>query len=105
MQFQQIFILYYLEDFFKGAGAIGAVVTATISDLKRRTKSKSYGNNGNVYRSCFAASMIAGPTLGSNLGVEALFYITMIIALGSIFVLIKLVPNPPQITHTHNNKS
>ena len=36
-------------------------------------------------------------------GVHSLFYITMVIALGSIFVL-KMVPNPPHITHTYNKK-
>jgi hypothetical protein len=28
----------------------------------------------------------------------------MIIAIGSIFVLLKMVPNPPHITHTYNKK-
>lgn len=89
----------------QGAGAIGAVVTATISDLvKEEQRAKAMATMGMFIGVAFAASMIAGPTLGSSLGVEALFYITMVIALGSIFVLVKLVPNPPQITHTYNNK-
>ena len=52
----------------------------------------------------FAASMAAGPTIGASFGVHTLFYITMAIALGSIFVLLKMVPNPPHITHTYNKK-
>jgi predicted MFS family arabinose efflux permease len=89
----------------QGAGAIGAVVTATISDLvKEEQRAKAMATMGMFIGVAFAASMIAGPTLGSSLGVEALFYITMVIALGSIFVLVKMVPNPPQITHTYNKK-
>jgi predicted MFS family arabinose efflux permease len=37
--------------------------------------------------------------------VESLFYVTLILALVSIFVLIKLVPNPPHITHTYKEKA
>ena len=50
----------------------------------------------------FAVSMLAGPTLGAAFGIEVLFIITMILALASIYVIIKLVPNPPHITHTYN---
>ena len=89
----------------QGAGAIGAVVTATISDLvKEEQRSKAMATMGMFIGVSFAAAMIASPTIGSSLGVEALFYITMVIALGSIVVLVKFVPNPPKITHTYNNK-
>ena len=89
----------------QGAGAIGAVVTATISDLvKEEQRSKAMATMGMFIGIAFAASMAAGPTLGSAFGVHTLFYITMFIAIGSIFVLLKMVPNPPQITHTYNKK-
>jgi MFS family permease len=89
----------------QGAGAIGAVVTATISDLvKEEQRSKAMATMGMFIGVAFAASMAAGPTIGASFGVHTLFYITMIIALGSIFVLLKMVPNPPHITHTYNKK-
>ncbi len=89
----------------QGAGAIGAVVTATISDLvKEEQRSKAMATMGMFIGIAFAASMAAGPTIGSAFGVHTLFYITMFIAIGSIFVLLKMVPNPPQITHTYNKK-
>ena len=89
----------------QGAGAIGAVVTATISDLvKEEQRPKAMATMGMFIGVAFAASMAAGPTIGASFGVQTLFYITMIIALGSIFVLIKMVPNPPHITHTYNKK-
>ena len=89
----------------QGAGAIGAVVTATISDLvKEEQRSKAMATMGMFIGIAFAASMAAGPTIGASFGVHTLFYITMAIALGSIFVLLKMVPNPPHITHTYNKK-
>jgi MFS family permease len=89
----------------QGAGAIGAVVTATISDLvKEEQRSKAMATMGMFIGIAFAVSMAAGPTIGSAFGVHTLFYITMFIAIGSIFVLLKMVPNPPQITHTYNKK-
>ena len=89
----------------QGAGAIGAVVTATISDLvKEEQRAKAMATMGMFIGVAFAASMAAGPTIGSAFGVHTLFYITMFIAIGSIFVLLKMVPNPPHITHTYNKK-
>lgn len=95
-----------LGRFLQGAGAIGAVVTAMISDLvKEEQRPKAMATMGMFIGISFAVSMLAGPILGSALGVESLFYITMILALGSIFVLLKMVPNPPHITHTYNGKT
>ncbi|MBP6163507.1 MAG: MFS transporter [Aliarcobacter sp.] len=89
----------------QGAGAIGAVVTATISDLvKEEQRAKAMATMGMFIGVAFAASMAAGPTLGATFGIQTLFYIVMIIAIGSIFVLLKMVPNPPVITHTYNKK-
>lgn len=92
--------------FLQGAGAIGAVVTAMISDLvKEEQRPKAMAMMGMFIGMSFAASMIIGPTLGSFAGVETLFYLTALIALGSIVVLLKAVPNPPKIRHTYNGKA
>lgn len=90
----------------QGAGSIGAVVTAMISDLvKEEQRPKAMALMGSSIAFAFAISMIAGPTIGAAFGVESLFYITLFLALASIFVLIKFVPNPPQITHTYKEKA
>jgi MFS family permease len=90
----------------QGAGAIGAVVTAMISDLvKEEQRPKAMATMGMFIGVSFAIAMIAGPTIGGAFGVESLFYITMFLALASIFVLVKKVPNPPHITHTYNSKA
>ena len=90
----------------QGAGSIGAVVTAMISDLvKEEQRPKAMAVMGSSIAFAFAISMIAGPTIGAAFGVESLFYITLVLALVSIFVLVKFVPNPPQITHTYSAKA
>lgn len=94
-----------LGRFLQGAGAIGAVVSAMISDLvKEEQRSKAMAIMGSLIGLAFALAMIAGPLIGAYLSVSSLFYITMIISLVSIYILIKKVPNPPKITHTYNDK-
>ena len=95
-----------LGRFLQGAGAIGAVVTAMISDLVPEEKRpKAMALMGGSIAMAFAISMLAGPTIGGFFGIEILFYITALLGVVSIFVLIKKVPNPPQITHTYNAKA
>ncbi len=95
-----------LGRFLQGAGAIGAVVTAMISDIvKEEQRPKAMAIMGGFIAISFAISMLAGPTISSFAGVSTLFYITMILALASIIILFKSVPNPPHITHTYNEKA
>ncbi|SFV69300.1 MULTIDRUG-EFFLUX TRANSPORTER [hydrothermal vent metagenome] len=50
----------------------------------------------------FALSMVAGPTIAAHFGgVPTLFFFVTFLALLSIFILIKYVPNPPVIKHTY----
>lgn len=92
--------------FLQGAGAIGAVVTAMISDLvKEEQRPKAMATMGMAIGMSFALSMIVGPTLGSAAGVDTLFYLTAVIAFASIVILVKAVPNPPKIRHTYNGKA
>ncbi|QDF28247.1 MFS transporter [Halarcobacter anaerophilus] len=95
-------LLLMLGRFLQGAGAIGAVVTATISDLvKEEQRPKAMATMGMAIGMSFAAAMVLGPTISTFAGVESLFYLTAVIAFGSIFILIKFVPNPPQIIHSY----
>ncbi len=92
--------------FLQGAGAIGAVITAMISDIvKEEQRPKAMAIMGMAIGVSFAVSMIAGPTIGAYAGVQSLFYLTAFLALGSIVVLLKAVPNPPKIIHTYNGKA
>ncbi|OCL85758.1 Inner membrane transport protein YajR [Aliarcobacter thereius] len=89
----------------QGAGAIGAVVTAMISDIvKEEQRSKAMAIMGGFIGISFALAMMFGPIIGGYAGVPILFYITMVLSLVAIYILIKKVPNPPVITHTYNEK-
>ncbi len=87
----------------QGAGAIGSVITATISDVvKEEERGKAMAIMGGSIGMAFALSMIAGPTIAAHFGgVPTLFFFVTFLALLSIFVLIKYVPNPPVIKHTY----
>jgi len=86
----------------QGAGAIGSVITATISDVvKEEDRSKAMAIMGGSIGLSFALSMVAGPVIGSSFGVPALFFFVSFLALFSIFILIKYVPDPPKIKHTY----
>ncbi len=86
----------------QGAGAIGSVITATISDIVREEeRGKAMAIMGASIGASFALSMIAGPIIASSFGVPALFFFVSFIALFSIFILIKFVPDPPKIKHTY----
>ena len=95
-----------LGRFLQGAGAIGAVVTAMISDVvKEEERPKAMAIMGGSIAMSFAIAMIAGPTIGAFFGVQSLFWVTALLALGSIYIIIKKVPNPPIVTHTYHNDS
>ena len=90
----------------QGAGAIGAVVTAMISDVVREEqRPKAMALMGGSIAMSFAIAMIAGPTIGAYFGIHSLFWITAFLALLSIYILLKFVPNPPQVTHTYHDHS
>ena len=94
-----------LGRFLQGAGAIGSVVTAMISDLvKEEQRPKAMAMMGGSIALSFAISMIAGPLIGAYLGINILFYFVAFLAFASIIVLVKLVPNPPHIIHTYHGK-
>ncbi len=95
-----------LGRFLQGAGAIGAVVTAMISDIVREEqRPKAMAIMGGMIAISFALAMIAGPTIGAFFGINSLFYLTAILALISIVILVKIVPNPPQVVHTYHDHS
>ncbi len=87
----------------QGAGAIGSVITATISDVvKEEERGKAMAMMGGSIGMAFALSMVAGPAIASYFGgVPTLFYFVTFLALFSIFILIKYVPDPPVIKHTY----
>lgn len=92
--------------FLQGAGAIGAVITAMISDLvKEEQRPKAMAIMGGMIGISFALAMGVGPVIAGFAGVQALFWVTAILPLISIYIILKMVPNAPQVTHTYHNHS
>lgn len=86
----------------QGAGAIGAVATAMISDMiKEEIRAKAMAIMGASVAMAFALSMVLGPILGAYWGIDKLFALTAFFALVSIILLYTKVPNPPKISHDY----
>ena len=84
----------------QGAGAIGGVIMAYMADLAdENNRAKIFARMGQFIALSFALSMILGPTIGAKYGVDKLFLLTFILALVSIWIVIKKVPPAPTIIH------
>jgi len=89
--------------FLQGAGAIGSVVTAMISDLvKEEQRAHAMAIMGGVIAMSFSAAMIIAPIVGGQWGVSTLFWITAILSVFAITVLFTAVPQPPKIVHSYS---
>ncbi|MCF6340658.1 MAG: MFS transporter [Sulfurimonas sp.] len=89
--------------FLQGAGAIGAVITAMISDLvPEEVRGKAMAIMGGSIALSFAIAMGLGPVLGANYGLDFLFIITAVLAILAILLLFTKVPTPPIIKHTYH---
>ena len=89
----------------QGAGAIGGVIMAYLSELSdENNRAKVFARMGQFIALAFALSMILGPTIGAKWGVDKLFLLTALLALFSIWLVIKKVPPAPKIIH-HAQKS
>jgi len=89
----------------QGAGAIGGVILAYMSDLSdENNRAKAFARMGQFIALSFAVSMILGPTIGTHYGVDKLFLLTALLAVVSIFIVIYKVPPAPKIVH-HVEKS
>ncbi len=84
----------------QGAGAIGGVIMAYIADLTdENNRAKVFARMGQFIALSFALSMILGPTIGTTWGVDKLFLLTFLLAIISIWLVIKKIPPAPKIVH------
>ncbi|MEA3330842.1 MAG: MFS transporter [Campylobacterota bacterium] len=89
--------------FLQGAGAIGSVITAMISDLvEEKIRGKAMAIMGASIAISFALAMGLGPVIGASYGVDTLFVITAILAVLAIVILFTKVPTPPRIKHIYH---
>lgn len=88
----------------QGAGAVGAVAVAMISDMiKEEIRAKAMALMGASIAMTFALSMVLGPLIAGYFGIDMLFLVTAFCALAAIAILYTKVPNPPRITHEYES--
>jgi MFS family permease len=88
----------------QGAGAIGGVVLAYISDLStEENRAKAFAKMGMMIAGSFGLSMVLGPIIGAKYGVDTLFYVSAIISFLAIIILYIKVPQEPEVTHFNEN--
>ncbi len=89
--------------FLQGAGAIGSVITAMISDLvEEEIRGKAMAIMGASIALSFALAMGLGPVIGAKFGISSLFILTAVFALLAIVLLFTKVPTPPKIKHIYH---
>lgn len=94
-----------LGRFLQGAGAVGAVVIAMISDVvAEEQRAKAMAFIGVSIGVSFSLSMFLGPLIGGKFGVDKLFLLTAFLAFFAL-ILLKIIPNPPKIKHIKENAS
>ncbi len=94
-----------LGRFLQGAGAIGSVIPAMISDLvPEESRGKAMAMMGGSIALSFAIAMGLGPVVGASFGVASLFWITAGMAVLAIVLVFVKVPTPPRIHHIYHNR-
>ena len=92
--------------FLQGAGAIGSVATAMVSDLvEEESRGKAMAIMGGFIAMSFALAMGLGPVIAANFGIASIFFITAVLAVFSMILLFTKVPTPPKIRHIYHNDS
>ena len=84
--------------FLQGAGAIGSVISAMISDIvKEEERAKAMAIMGGTIAISFALAMLFSPIVGASLGIDKLFWMTAILSIISIWILFVYVPEVPKL--------
>jgi len=79
----------------QGSGAIAAAVMALAADLSREQhRTKVMAAIGMSIGAAFTLALILGPVLNSLIGVQGIFWLTAVLALGGIGITLFLVPTP-----------
>jgi len=81
----------------QGAGAISSVVVALAADLTREHhRTKTMGMIGATIGLTFAVSLVVAPILYEWIGMDGLFILTGVMALGGLAVVFGAIPDVPQ---------
>lgn len=89
-----------LGRFVQGAGAVGAVAVAMISDfVPEARRGRAFMVMGMFIGLSFAASMVLAPLLSAHFSLSSLFYLSIFLTLICIILLFTAVPKEPKIRH------
>lgn len=92
--------------FIQGAGAIGGVVSAQITDLVREEKrTNAMAIMGGGIFASFTLAMLLGPIIGAYFGVSWLFWLTAFFSLLAMGLLWLKVPSTPKILYAFDGKA
>ncbi len=81
----------------QGAGAISSVVVALAADLTREEhRTKTMGMIGATIGFTFALSLVVAPVLYELIGMDGLFVLTGVLALGGLVVVYGAIPDVPK---------
>lgn len=84
----------------QGAGAIGAVAIAMISDfINEENRGKAMAIMGSFIGLSFAASMVISPLMSAKWGLSSLFDLSAILSLLCIILLYTIIPKENKILH------
>ncbi|EAK9940942.1 MFS transporter [Campylobacter lari] len=84
----------------QGAGAIGAVATAMISDfINEENRGKAMAIMGSFIGLSFAVSLVLSPLMSAKFGLSSLFDLSAILSLICIVLLFSVVPKEHTIVH------
>ncbi len=84
----------------QGAGAISSVVVALAADLTREQhRTKVMGMIGATIGFTFALSLVVAPVLYGWIGMDGLFVLTGVMALGGLAVVFGAIPDVPPAKH------
>jgi len=84
----------------QGSGAVAAAIIALTADLTREEhRTKAMAMIGMTIGVSFMVSMVLGPVLGGAIGVDGIFWLTGVLALGSILFLYLVVPDAKKQMH------
>ncbi len=83
----------------QGVGAISAAVMALAADLTREEqRTKVMACIGITIGLAFTGALVMGPVLDARVGLQGLFWISVLLALAALAVLFLAVPDPEQST-------
>lgn len=90
----------------QGAGAVGAVAAALISDFTtEEQRSKAMAVMGALIGLAFCLSMPLAPFLSEKFGFSSLFWLSLFLTLICIILLFTIVPKEPKISSTNAHKT